>query len=387
MKIPNKNILSIKSHRLIDDMYDLEERYRKQFGCSPYNISSWDPSDEFKSDIIKHLRLPDLGEVIGYKFSDDIEEKPQVITKLGYDTKSSKCLITPTGSISILCALNWLQHKGIKTLHIICPCYYTILYHCRKISIKPHITYLKKIEDDFVLGVQDKANLKSASAVWVNNPIYCTGKSFSKEIIECLVSVLENGGYVVSDECMSTEDSELVRHLGQYPGFIGIHSPHKALSINMVKFSAVVFQQANLKFYENWADVLYGCLLSSNILALKHYLSSNFDSVRTEVITRSSIAYEYIESILATTNNCFVDKKPNGTLISLYQPDMPAGLCARKTFLWEVFKNTGTSFIPGNRYLIDPEGGLCLRINLSRDNLLFRSSLVRLVDFLSAHSS
>lgn len=373
----------IYSNRLINIMYDLEAKYLSTFGVKPYNISLWDPSSEFHNDIRNIINIPLDDNFINYNISSYLPFHNDILVKLGYDPKISGCLITPTGSTSILCAINWLQFRQIKKIEILCPCYYTIIAHCKKIGIKTKKIYFKRLDQELIITKTDKLYLEKSKTIWATNPIYSTGQCISNELIEFLEKKLSQGCFVVLDECLAQKGYEIGPLLGKWPNFIGFHCPHKAISINGIKFSVLVFNKKFQYFYEEWADVLYGCLLSSNIVAIKHFLSNNYDVLNDVILERNKNTLKFVNKVFSESNNCFLYKNPMGNFITGYASLISYRLGNKKKFQWDLIANSGTSFISGNKYYFDPNGNFCFRINLARDSAHFRNSLNRLILALS----
>jgi hypothetical protein len=368
--------------RSIDDILELEERYQRDFGCKPFNLSLWDAAKPFQVSLLERLELPLCTNLMNYEFSDLLNCRDEIIKRFGYNTSVSDCLITPTGSISILCVLNWLQNIGIKKLHVLCPCYYTIIPLCKKFGIKTQKIFLTKTGKGFELEGMWAKTLANSKAIWLDNPIYCTGVTLSENIIEYLRNFLEQGGIVITDECLAPLGTELGRRLGDYPFFIGIHCPHKLLLMNSLKFSTIVFDRKYQHFFKYWSDVIYGSLLTSNIIAIEHFLSKNFDLLYKQSLIMILRSLENVRNVFKPFDSFFILDRSLGHLISGYMPSLNSSFGDNKEFLWKVFRNSGTSFIPGTRYFFNPEGGFCFKINLARDNEIFRASLKILLNYL-----
>jgi hypothetical protein len=82
-------------------------------------------------------------------------------------------------------------------------------------------------------------------------------------------------------------------------------------------------------------------------------------------------------------NKILFDNNINGYLVSCYFPFLKDSNGSDKNFLWSVLENTGGIFIPGIRNHFNPNVGLSFRINLCRDDIQFRSTLLRVFNYLS----
>src|SRR3982751_4690454 len=94
----------------LEMLYRVLEKYQSCFGVRPLNVSHWDPL------VGSHptLRLPsmDPGEdVIDYAYSFDFEDREKLCSRLGFDPEGKFCLITPSGTVSMLCAVNLLARS------------------------------------------------------------------------------------------------------------------------------------------------------------------------------------------------------------------------------------------------------------------------------------
>jgi aspartate/methionine/tyrosine aminotransferase len=373
--------------RSIDDILKLEAKYKLEFGCKPFNLSLWDASKSFQSSLLEKIQLSNFENIMNYEFSDLLTCRKGIVKRLGYKTSINDCLITPTGSISISCVLNWLQKIGIRKIHVLCPCYYTIIPLSKQFGIKTQKVFLTKSDKGFDLSKENMNILASSKAIWLNNPLYCTGLTLQEETIEFLRDFLESGGIVISDECIAPLGTELGRKLGNYSLYIGIHCPHKLLLMNSLKFSAIVFNIEHQNFFKYWSDIVYGSLLTSNIIAIEHFLSENYDLLYKKSLTMIMRSLKNVINAFMPFETLFVFEESSGFLISGYIPFIKASICDNKEFLWNAFKNSGTSFIPGTRHFFNPNADFSFKINLARDDDIFRVSLNRLLNYLAQNTS
>jgi len=102
---------SLPEIECIEMLEKIEDDYARRFGVAPFNVSYWDPSEEFTTNMLPYLEVPTLDAFVSYRFSYQVEETGPVITKLGGVTNVHAGLFTPSSTSSILCVLNWLKSR------------------------------------------------------------------------------------------------------------------------------------------------------------------------------------------------------------------------------------------------------------------------------------
>lgn len=363
----------------LEDIERIESEYEQTFGAQPQNVSCWNPSKEFKKKIGDTLRLPPVGEAVDYSFSYSLDSHSHIISKLGFDTDRA-CLITPSGSTSLLCAVKQIKDSGNKRIVALAPHYFTLEHLAKSVGIEFKRHYIKRYEREYVL---DEIVMEKGDVLWVTNPIYCTGMYFKEKDVDQFKSILDSGFKIYADECLAESGIELSRKLGHFDNFTGLYCPHKTICMNGMKFSCIVCSQANEQYYEQWSDVLYGCLGMSNTTAIDHYLSDNFEKYSDAFDAAISKSWTSIISMVSSVPGLSYDMRTRGYLRLLLfpdiSPDVLSGDCLRKCVM-----DCGASFIPSTRSHCSTEWGLGFRINLSADSPLFRSALVRLLGKLSS---
>lgn len=363
----------------LEDIEHIESVYEKSYGIKPYNISWWDPSAEFRNRTESALRFPLGGEAVRYTFSYSIDCHSQLLTKLGFANLNKACLITPSGSSSLLCAIKRIKDSGHRRIVAVAPHYFTLEQLAEAVGLRVEKIHIKRREGEYSIG---EISLCKGDVLWVTNPIYCTGKYYSTSDIAQFKRILDSGFEIFADECLAKGGMELSRHLGYSDLFTGIYCPHKTVCINGVKFSCIVCPEGDERYYEQWSDILFGCLGSSNVVAIKHYLSDNFDAY-SQVFDSAiaSVWHELMHSV-SSIPGLSLDVASHGYLRLLLFPDQPASLLSGGN-LRQCIMSCGTSFIPSTRSHCPADWGLGFRINLSSDSQMFRGALYRLLVTLS----
>lgn len=354
----------INEINFLDEIDGLEEEYIKKFGVKPLNVSNWNSSYEFKSDLVEliEINVPfnQLDYIFSYSESDDIKES--IFDKLGFTDKA--ILFTHSGSASIINTVNLLKYKGITKIVVLCPAYFTLFHACKAFNIELVSVYLHRDDDGFYFDNNELVELSSSdTAYWITNPVYCTSVYYTSEQIKFFRNILENN-MVVFDESLSILGKEIGRIIGDHPNFIGIYSPHKTICMNGRKFSCTISNKEEQSILDAWSDVFCGCLGVSNDIAISHFLSQNYDIYSSAFHKKIDIQFSKIIEI-CKIHNVSYDQLANGYLISLYFPNIPAEKGLEIPFAKDVMFNTGIRYISGIRNHFSEEYGFCFRINLS----------------------
>lgn len=367
----------IREWESINKIELLEEKYFKKSGIKPNNISHWNSSDEYKEQLSQIYSVDETNlvkkEIFDYKFSYDTTpiQMKKIIKKLGYKSDDIRCLLTPTGTISITCALNWLKEKcGINQIGIVCPVYFSVLHYCKNIGMTAKKLYIKRDSfGELTLPQKQIDGLiknNSLQALYITNPIYCTSSYITNQDIKYINDLLDAGVKIIWDACLSINHTEIVDNFSKKNGFIAIHEPHKVLSVNGRKFSAICFKKEELDFFERWADIIYGGLSESNNIAIEHYLSNNYNACMNLLIEEIQKKYLKIKELSEKYENVKIDSFNKSIYITCYFKNIDASMANKNDFLSKIIKETQGSFIPGNRNHFNNNLKFCFRINLTR---------------------
>lgn len=366
---------------LLESIEQLEEAYRCSYGAHPTNISHWNPSRELASKMDRIIEVPGPIDLIHYSFSYELEDRVHLLNYLGCSPHTTACLITPAGSVSILCALNHLRMLGVSKLVALCPCYFTVPHCCAQLGLSFDPIYLGRVQGRFRLI--EEPQLTGTEAIWTTNPIYSTSV-YELEYFESLIGRwLSRGCYVVLDECLAVRGKELYPRLMFHPNLFSLIAPHKALNLNGLKFSALLFNHCYEESFDRWSDILYGCLSPMNVLALKHFLSPNYDTVRKQFVTLTSRTAQFLRAAIEEHAILELDAGSEGYFVTVYVNTEKGSCGSDISFLRDVIFSTGCSLIPGVRNHFGNSIPLCFRVNLARDNPEFRAALLRLFNYFT----
>jgi bifunctional pyridoxal-dependent enzyme with beta-cystathionase and maltose regulon repressor activities len=363
--------------QMLDQIERISDRYRQAFGAEPFNVSHWDPSPDFTSQLLRCLILPPHGNICDYIYSYMLNDVTRVLERLGFSVKDKGCLITPNGTTSLVCVARWLNERGIQKVKVTCPTYFPVFHLLPAFGIQVEPIYLLRTNGVFYLP-NLSADRDDRCAIWLTSPVYSAGVYFSEAEIAKVAAILNAGRLVIADECFAIPGRELSRYVGSYDNFVGIYAPHKSICVNGLKFSAIVYDSQYALAFDQWADILYGGLALTTVAALKHFTSPDYERCQVAAACHISKAMSFIKGVATSIPRLSLDQDPQGILVTCYFPHLPAELTSDDSFLWSLAEETGAVFIPGIRNHFDPHWGLSFRVNLARDSKQFRGAVERM---------
>lgn len=371
----------------LQDIKSIQNEYFLNYNHSPFNVSDWNPSTEFKEKIQHLLTMKNSFNSIDYVFSYTFDHNSHnnMLKKLGYNNALEKraVLITPNGSSSIRNVLHWLKVNRLNKLLTISPTYFTVFCGCDDYDIECKEVFLYRDEDSFFVNEDKLFNeVTNSDAVWITNPVYCTSTYFENRMITIFTKILEMGKVIVADESLCTTGHELIRKLGKFKNFIGIYSPHKSLCVNGNKFSIITYSKEENLLFNDWVVALSGNLLISNGIAVNHFLSNNFEVYSRAFNHEVHTNFSKLKTLLNELNVDY-DRKAEGYLVTLYFHNISGKKGFDKDFLKEMIFNTGTTIIPGIRNHFDAKLDFCFRVNLCCLTEYMYHSLKRLILYLN----
>ncbi|EGW50021.1 hypothetical protein HMPREF1022_02964 [Desulfovibrio sp. 6_1_46AFAA] len=365
----------------IDNIYSLENEFFIQKNIKPTRLSTWDCSREFLDLINKNIVIPSDIDFITYKYSYNIEKSIHncILKKLGGNS-NCRLIFMQNNTISIVNIVNFLKLNKKKNIAIVNPAYFSIRECLNSFGLKPYEISANYENNHFSLPNTEE--LLKYDVIWITSPFFSIGQYFDKKDILKIKTLINNGVLVIGDESYASHGSELIRNFSGHKNFISIYSPHKSICINGIKFSVVITHKDFLDFFETWEDVFAGNLLSSNVYAIYHYLSKNFELCELTVKQYLSTMRLHIVNILEKYPCIAYDKNTNGNLLSLFFPHISSSYMKSKSFLRQMIFQTATSVIPGYLNGIDGSSGFNFRINLCLANKDYFYSLNRLLFYL-----
>lgn len=374
---------TVSELNFLDEIDILEKQYNLSHTDLVTNVSDWNPSKEFKSDLSHILAIKYPIDSIDYIFSytQSEQRKISVLQKLGCPPDKS-VLFTHSGSASIFNCVNMLSSFGINKLIVLCPAYFTVFHACKVYNIKCVPIYLKRCENGYYIDIENLLfERDKKTAFWVTNPVYCTSVYYNENMIAIFKNLLSNN-IVIFDESLCASSMELSRKLSNVENFVGIYSPHKSVCMNGNKFSVIVTDKKIQAFLDAWSDVLCGCLSTGNDVAISHYLSDNFPKYN-DVFFEKILQNKIILQNICNNTNVSYDKDSYGYLITVFFPNIDAKKGLDLNFIRMIMNETGIRFISGKRNHFGDDMGFCFRINLAAYNEQFHYALERAFRFIS----
>ena len=263
----------------LDEIFDLEKKIEHSEHIKITNVSYWNPSNEFKEYLHKHIELTCPQDIFDYIYTYDVAkiQRAQILKKLGViNPDSAMCLLNATGTNSILNVINYLKLHNYQKIAILIPSYFSVEKSCQLYGLAYKKVMLQHYNGKYYIPIEELLK-NNFDAIWITSPPYSTGVSFEDSQIDILKKLISKKILVIADETLALPHQMLLTQIPISDFFFCICSPHKPLFMNKLKFSALVCPKKNDDFLEQWIDVLSGSLLSSNIAAIQHFLSNNYD--------------------------------------------------------------------------------------------------------------
>lgn len=373
----------IEELQLLDKIEAINEEYYLKYGAQPVNLSNWDPSSELLSPNLFQGHLYDDGNEVNYIFSYTLQNKPQILSKLGYIVNSWSCLVSHSGSSAIALIINWLRSKSVKRVLLFAPRYFTVPHCFEAFGIETEVVYCERSESGY--DFPKNVCFSDFDAVWITNPIYSTGVYLDNDQVNKLHNrVIKEGKYFILDECLADPKRAAGFKLNPSAKTCVILSPHKAINVNANKFAIAIFHKSQLDHFEHWSDVWHGCLPQSSLRAINHFLSENYDEFTTNFNLIAAKQENKLIAATATTSCISLDRNASGYFRTVYCKKIPALFGKDIHFLKEAVFSTGTTFIPGIRNELNPNVGFSFRINLFAFDKEATGGYLRLIKWLEA---
>jgi histidinol-phosphate/aromatic aminotransferase/cobyric acid decarboxylase-like protein len=374
---------------LIDDLDDLSKAYQVRHGRAPIHVSHWDPSKEVTRDLSEYLPKLSYENPVPYTYSYLLKRRPHglngILRKLGFEGKTVGAQVVENGTNAIAAVANWLKVTEIKEVVLLRPFYFVVPYNLSRLGIRVREVDLDIRDGKYALP--SDLGLGHGQALWITHPVYSTGAYTMSLHISELRQIADSGAVVVADEALVLPQSAIALALGGHPNFIGIYTPHKAVCINSLKFSAIVYHPSTGDTFDHWSDILSGGLSLSAAAATEHFISEEYERYRVAFLDRIELTRRWHSSTLRKLGpGIRTDAPTRGHFITTYFPLLDAELGRNIGYLAELMEDTGVSFIPGIRSGVNKSLGLSFRINLAQDNSTFRDALSNLYEVLIQRS-
>ena len=379
--------LLIKRLNFLEQIDYEVKRYRNSTGETVPNVSGWGISNDYRNLMMENFDcLPYiLKNPIDYAYSYSVNPKirESIIQKLGGNSNMS-VLLVPNNTIALVNVINYVAKFCPNQIGLLLPCYFTIPNLLNNRSLSYIGLSMIRTKNGYRLPIENirKHNCK---VLIITNPVFSTGQYLCEEDIMFLKEFLAQKNCVVCDESLAAPNYELIRDLGEFPYFLSIYSPHKFIHFNSFKFSSILYNRVFEDFFDHWNDVYSGGLNITNIHAINHYLSENYQKL-------SNIFFDYmneksykVQELVKHFHAFQTDNTVIGDYLCIYSNKIPYQCANNLTFIKKVIHHTKSVFYPGSLHGFQKEHGFVFRINLASYGTDCSNALLKILDYLSNH--
>ena len=363
----------------------LVEKYEKRLHRDIPNVSGWQISEEYKENMLQHFKYELYGDFnpIDYVYSYNLTEKyrKQIISKLGGGCDNSILLVS-NNTIALVNAVNFIANINPNKIGLLLPCYFTIPNLLRNRNL-PYTLLSMQREDDGYRLPQEEIIKNKCNVLILTNPVFSTGKYLNEADIAFLKQYLSEGNFIVADESLAVPGFELIRSLGEYKNFISIYSPHKFIHFNAFKFSCMIYNEVYEDFFDQWNDVYSGGLNITNLRAINHFVSADYDNILNLFLHYTAERSNEVSKLTDAFPKIEIDQGTIGDYMCLYNKTLPYKLGNQISFIKNVITQTQSVFYPGCLHGFQENHGFVFRINLVSYNHTSSNALVKILDFLT----
>lgn len=373
---------------IMDDIFALEQKYAKRYGVEIQNVSHWDSSKEFQQTMNRVLSIPKRSMPWDYYYTYSISpsDRTRVLENIGVQhsyISNTMGLLLPSSTIAIVNMINLLTHYKRKKLCILQPSYFSVAPCCDMFSLDYSVEYITFDNGNAVIPFE-RILKKGYDCIWITSPIFCTGVYFDEIELEKIIQLIQSGLLVIFDESLALPGKELVRKIPFNQQVFFIYSPHKAISMNGIKFAVIVCDKVYEDFLEQWVDVFSGALSSSNRDAVYHYISQNYlfecYPAYSNYIDKARMS---IEELLGYYPNAETLTNARGHYINIFTNKSVSNTNQMYTLLENLIRTYHTSVIPGILNGFDPMTKFSFRINLTGNTNRLISNTGKIIKFLN----
>ena len=231
------------------------------------NLSWWNPGNQYSNELQKLLKIEPYLNIFNYRYSSFNEFNNQVKTKLAILNNNIDLLFFNNGTLAIIAMLLILKQQNIHNITIVDNSYFILDTICDMLDIKyVHITESQFIDNEVF------------TPVWLTNPKYSSGKTLCLDTKNKIKKLLQKNITVILDECLCGINDYCHSFFKEYENnLFYICSPHKYLMTNNFKFACLVGNINVLQRNSDYVDNIIGSLSCSSIMAIKHFISNNYD--------------------------------------------------------------------------------------------------------------
>ncbi len=194
-------------------LYELEDRYAGETGRSHWSLSDWhnEPGDVILPvELLSSLTIePEAA--TKYRFLDTSEWLKKSVScfyrdNLDFDLPYNLMAFCHNGTTSIHLVVQALTQKGMKRALVVTPAYFSLLSsleRCGVATVYHHLNPLSGLEIE-AKSIIEAAKAQMVQAIFINGPIFSTGKKFPYDALVQISQYAESEGlFLVIDETLA----------------------------------------------------------------------------------------------------------------------------------------------------------------------------------------
>lgn len=355
-------------------------------GARPVNLSYWNTGSEYQSALRKILKCDTEQDLFDYHYYlPEGSEKP-IALKLGFsDGDCENLCIAPLtqSTIAIPAIIAFLARHNMR-LGIIRPAYFTVEECCKDFKV-PCTVF-----DDYMEDINEKFDAQrlldsGCQAFWFTSPINSMSIYFKDHVIKEIQKILDAGKVIVLDESLCMNGMELARKFGMQENLIYIYSPHKALGLQGIKFSATVVHK---KFYDENDDIqdYYGGSLNYSCQqGASHFITKNYDQCIAFYKDYYQKNLKIAREIIQKYDFAHVSSEIAGHYAMIFL-DWPIDDEVFVNSMKNLMKESGYFVFPGIMQDFDTSKRFCFRINLLLNRRDIEKGLNVILEYLKNES-
>lgn len=368
----------------IEYIRQIEANYKKKKRTPVCDISHWNPGEEYVRGFISILSLPRIEFDPKYIYSYELPQKlvDKVEKKIGTSNYSSiSAVFFQNGTIAECNVISFLSSRNKKKICIIDPAYFNVEYIMQRMGFDVDHISLEFINDKYVIPEQI-IKAKKYDAIWLTSPVYSSGYYFDDEELLKIKELLDSEITVITDESVTILGKEVFKKVKPHKNLISIFCPHKSIIMNSAKFAVVFFDSCYEDIFNTWIDILSGGLLPSNILAINHFVSPNYEKCLKYMQTYTNSNLFDLKHIFFDRNQYHYIDQAIGQYCTISYREISCEEGSKRSFIRRLIDETGISLIPGYLNGYNAKFGFCFRINLSLNKTDLNTKMLLLDNYL-----
>jgi histidinol-phosphate/aromatic aminotransferase/cobyric acid decarboxylase-like protein len=355
-------------------------------GARPVNLSYWNTKSEYQAGLGKILKYDSEQDLFDYHYYlSEGTEKP-VALKLGFsDADCENLRIAPLSQSTIaIPTISAFFSRRNLSVGIIRPAYFTVEVCCQDFKV-PCTVF-----DDYEEDINEKLDVQKlldsdCDAFWFTSPINSMSIYFKLLVIKGIQKLLDAGKIVVLDESLCLNGMELARKFGMQENLIYIYSPHKALGLQGIKFSATVVHKNFYDEIDDIQDYYGGSLNYSCQQGASHFITKNYDQCIAFYKDYYQKNLKIAREIIQKYDFAHVSPETEGHYAMIFL-DWPIDDEVFVNSMKNLMKESGYFVFPGIMQDFDTSKRFCFRINLLLNRRDIEKGLNVILEYLKNES-